>query len=84
MNGETIWTKEEIKLPKMKCSYGFIKHSHQKPEAENDGIAIGSPVSVTKSGSTSVHSQQKLVDKGREYSKVNIIPKDERLTLPPI
>lgn len=38
MNGEAAWTREEIKLPKMKCTYGHIKHSHVKYDADGNVI----------------------------------------------
>ena len=46
MTGQMAYTTEEKRLPKMKCTYGLIKHSHHRPEAPEDpenGLGMGKP-----------------------------------------
>ena len=38
MNGVLDYTPEERKLPKMRCTYGTIKHSHSKQQQPIDSI----------------------------------------------
>jgi nicotinic acid mononucleotide adenylyltransferase len=76
MNGEAMWTREELKLPKMKCTYGLIKHGHQKPDADGEReTESGSPASMFKAGSSA---------QVKQYSQVNITSKGAPLMLPPI
>ena len=53
MNGDLEYTEEERRLPKMKCTYGTILHSHVKsdgvgkvshPPNNNGGLLVKLPM----------------------------------------